>query len=403
MVGNVSEKSPTVLSAASSKPTPDNKGARTASDYAKLATYVVNVRSFHPNKYFERLGFRFHGDERGFSPGSSWFGGQNAPPGGVTSRVWQRYHLDTAISQTGDITQRPETKIETESNPSAPGPGKWSFWGMLGHTEEYTDEELKPRDSLMVSWVNSPHGGQKEVSFKSWYGGENHAFPGSVTAQKKAGTTFVPTLDVNSEIFIRVERVKLYMDVMSLVYGDGFPNTESFIQDNAGNVLFLGSHVRIGVPATHLGGGNHERLMWANMLRVEITPEGNFGERLWVFTRVLGGSPARRDEYPVTQLLEICSSMSQEVRAVSNPVSPTVLMWPCGKPKEILNPTAQLPLHLSAFTPLAEIRSLLMEAWKRPPSLQTSRTEWNRSHIHRDPNQGRAADDYDVAPEKWQK
>ena len=52
---------------------------------AKLVAYEVNIRSFHPNQNFERAGFRFHGDDRGFSLGESWFGTVNK--GDVTSRV----------------------------------------------------------------------------------------------------------------------------------------------------------------------------------------------------------------------------------------------------------------------------------------------------------------------------
>jgi hypothetical protein len=78
----------------------------------------------------------------------------------------------------------------------------------------------------------------------------SQTFP--ATSSNNSGDPCQSLLDVFNKLFIRIERVSLYMDVTSLTYGDGFPNAESFIKDPAGKKLVLGTHVRIGFPATHL-------------------------------------------------------------------------------------------------------------------------------------------------------
>lgn len=368
-------------------------GVAVAIEYAALAKYEVNVRSFHPNKQFEPEGFRFHGDDRGFSLGESYFG--KTSPGGVTSRIWQRYTLDTNLEAVGRLTDDPKAKLEQESNPSDSGPGLWSVFGSY---ESYESKEYKPRGTLTALHANTPHGGQKDIAVRSWYGGENHAFILSRTAHNGTGKTPVPTLDVFSDLFIKVERVNLYIDILSLVYGDGFPNCEAFIQDSIGNKLFLGTHVRLGVPATHLAGANH-RLMWANALRVEIDKDGNFGKQLWVFRQVLGGPPALREKYPPIDT-ELWYSGTPVAR--STPLSPiSGFAWNYAKPADIPSNEKPDPLHLSAFFNPEEVREMMEQRWQIGPTHKMTRTQWNASHQHRNPNDGRGRDSYDVSPEKW--
>lgn len=387
------------LSTTTSTPTQNQQGVKVAIPFAKLVKYEVNIRSFHPNKNFERLGFRFHGDDRGFSVGESWFGDKEII--GVTSRIWQRYALDTSWRETGDFSaEKSPAELKTESNFSEGGPNLWSFFSWGG--EDYKDRDRKPRGKLKLTTAIEPHGGQKIIQMKSHYAGENHAFLSSATQQYIFGATAVPTLDVFNELFIRIERVSLYMDIISLTYGDGFPNAESFIKDPAGNKLFLGTHVRIGFPATHLA-GEQKRLMWANAIRVEITPEGNFADKLWVFSEVIGGPPTLRDDYPANKLTEKCKAGAQP-DFYSNPFNDSApkFTWDCGK-IESISTKDKAPLHLSAFINIDKIRSELDKVWESAPIKKVTRTEWNNDHLHRNPNAGRATDDYDLAETKWKK
>lgn len=312
--------------------------------------------------------------------------------------------LDMNLQSSSDLTEDTAAILETESNMSKPGPGIWKPWG---GDEPYEKKELKPRGSLKATDVHVPHGGQKIIRLLSHYGGENHAFRFSEYQQRYLHTTVVPTLDVFHELFVRVERVSLYMDIVSLSYGDGFPNCEGFIKDAAGNKLFLGTHIRIGFPATHLW-NEQKRLMWANAIRVEIDKEGNFGDKLWVFGQVLGGPPELRDEYPVTSSSEQCSVSAKKPRVTStfNVLNNErgKFVWNCGDPAQIVQPRTDspLPLHVSALnTPLAVVRALMDATWQVGPKQKITRTEWNNYHLHRNPNAGRAKDDYDLAEEKW--
>jgi hypothetical protein len=389
-----------LLARATSTPTQNQRGVTVPMPYVKLVTYEVNVRSFHPNTNFEPLGFRFEGDNRGFSLGESWFGDTNVNQSKPTSRIWQRYQLNAAGNTTGEFKPR------TESNPSSGGP---SLWGFFGGTEPYEDADYKPRGTLIVEQATEPHGGQKILKIKTWYGGENHAFRTSKFQEWVFGGTSVPTLDVSNELFIRIERVSLYMDIVSLTYGDGFPNAESFIKDPAGNKLMLGTHVRIGFPATHLWNKN-QRLMWANAVRVELTPDGNFGEKLWVFARVLGGPPNLRDDYPTGKYKEVCSAttpnptvdLNVQSTGMGTPIVTETFRWNCSRLESISNKGDTLPMHLSAFVDIRKVRAELEKTWLTPPMQKTTRTAWNDAHLHRNPNGGLAKDDYDVAIEKWQ-
>ena len=388
------------LSTTTSTPTQNQQGVKVAIPFAKLVKYEVNIRSFHPNKNFERLGFRFHGDDRGFSVGESWFG--KARKGDVTSRIWQRSQMDMAWQVSGDYSNKKSpAELETESNFSDSGPWLWGVFSAGG--ERYDDPKYKPRGKLQLTAAEEPHGGQKVIRMKSHYAGENHAFITSKAQETLFGGTIVPTLDVFSELFVRVERVSLYMDIISLTYGDGFPNAESFIKDPVGNKLFLGTHVRIGFPATHLA-GEQKRLMWANVIRVEITPEGNFGDKLWVFGEVIGGPPTLRDDYPASKSIEKCKAGSQP-DLYSNPFndSPSRFTWDCGKLESIRAKDKSTPLYLSAFTSIDQVRSELDQLWQTAPIKKTTRTDWNNEHLHRNPNAGRAKDDYDLAETKWKK
>jgi hypothetical protein len=395
----------TSLEVGSSTPSEQRNGIAAKAPFAKLGKYEINVRAFHPNKNFEKLGFRFHGDNRGFSLGESWF--KTDPGNGATSRIWQRYDLDTSITPAAALPM--DIPSRTESNFSGPGPGAWRITSING--EQYDDKKYKPRGTVKLHEINVPHGGQKIIRIASHLSGENHAFITSTAQQTIFGTTAVPTLDAFNELFIRIERVTLYMDIVSLCYGDGFPNCESYIKDATGTKLFLGTHVRIGYPATHLW-NEQQRLIWANVIRVEIDKDGNFGNRLWVFAQVLGGPPELRDEYPTLAIDELCSVAPTKPRSISslNPFSAErgKFVWQCGNANEILigNPSTPSPLYLSAYaTPIPLLSSLLDATWQTGPKTKITLTEWNDYHAHRDPNAGRARDDpeYQIADAKWKR
>jgi hypothetical protein len=403
MVG-ANDKKQLPIAVVKSTPSTDKAGAMVKLTLAKLSKYKVNIRVFRPNKNFEFLGFRFHGDNRGFSTAPSWFGKST---GGPTSRIWQRYELNLDTIRVGNLTKDLTAKLGTESNFSGPGPGIWSIFSWGG--QDYEKAKYKPRGTLNSTEVEVPHDAQKIVRIKSHLAGENHAFLTSELQQNVAGKTIVPTLDAWSEVFIRVERVKKYIDISSITYGDGFPNCESFIVDSTGKELFLGSHVRIGYPATHLW-FEKERLIWSNAIRIEIDENGNFGERLWVFAQVLGGPPNLRDEYPATASFEICSKNPNERKYVSGsrfPEAEKRFVWDCGATKAVVDKNkTELPIYLSAHkTSISEVRSLVDQTWIIGPKKRTTRSDWNDYHRHRDPNAGRAKDDaeYQISDEKWKK
>src|SRR5699024_10603477 len=134
-------------------------------------------------------------------------------------------------------------------------------------------------------------------------------------------------LDVVSELHVRLERVGRYMDIVSLVYGDGFPNCEAFLEDSSGKKLKLGSHVRIGLPSTHLFGSN-QRLFWANALRVRLDLQGNFEEELGIFSRISGGPPVLRDKHPILRIDEFHSKRSEpRVMGLNAGVANSYSMW----------------------------------------------------------------------------
>lgn len=105
--------------------------------------------------------------------------------------------------------------------------------------------------------------------------GENHAVYLSPEVKKLAGFTFVPSLDVSYEVVMAVDRIAKYMDVVTYVKGDGFPNCEAFISDATGKAFFLGVHVRKrAAPVSLLG--DKQLPMIVSAFRLSLDDEGNF-------------------------------------------------------------------------------------------------------------------------------
>lgn len=391
---------PKVLKAASSTPSNRQQGVVANTERVALAQYEVNTRSFHPNKQFEPQGFRFHGDNRGFALGESWAEGE--VESGTTSRVWQRFKLNMTLNTVGEISEDKATSLKAGSNTSKPGPGIWSW---LGHEEDYKQKTLQPRSTLKVTHALEPHAGQKEIILTSWYGGINHAF-GPIKSETITSTV-VPVLDVSAVLYVKVERIQHYMDIAYLITGDGFPNCEAFIKDAEGNKLFVGRHIRIGTPDTHLW-NNNTRFMCAFAVRIGLDINGNFKDKLWVFSQALGGPPDLRDQYPTTAALEHHQSGSKP-KYFSNPFNdrPPRFTWDIAKPESMTqqaggNKPAKQPLHLSAFVEISKVGTQLGKVWQVGPIKKTTREEWNNTHLHQNPNEGRSPDAYDLDPSKWQ-
>ena len=205
----------------------------------------------------------FEGDNRSFS---------NKPSGTgvVTSRIWHRFILDTAIGQV--------VLPVTSSDPSkAP-------WADKQHTY---DGILAPTGKLMPVQSKILSNGVNNFRISGSYGGVNHAMPLSPLIQKQFGVSYVPTLDVNYKIVMDVDRDNKHVDIVAYVTGDGFPNCEAFVVDPAGNSIFLGTHVRKGIAPLSLM-ANLDYPMIFSAIRLPIDHYGNF-------TGTLGDELARKN------------------------------------------------------------------------------------------------------------
>ena len=197
------------------------------------------------------------------------------------------------------------------------------------------------------------------------------------------------------------------MDIVSLVYGDGFPNCEAFIEDSIGNKVFLGSHVRIGMPSTHLFGTNH-RLFWANAIRIRVDNQGNFLTQLGLFSRVSGGPPSLREKHPILTIDEFHSNRAQpRVIGVNIGIASSYTMWwnyarPADMAQRTANAIGQQPLRLSSFCNIDDVRSRLEAVWTDGRHFRTTKDNWNNWHRYRNPNSGRSPDSHDLIPQRWQ-
>ncbi|MFM0645436.1 hypothetical protein PQR14_14000 [Paraburkholderia bryophila] len=416
MAGAEAVAAPKVLTQTNSTPMDQQQGHPVPVPLVKLVLYSVNIRSFHPNKHFEPLGFRFHGDTRGFSLEESFHPSYSEhPKGKITSRVWQRYKCDLSMASKQKFQGVLDSTQYAASNTSS---GPW--WASDG-AEPYTQKKYQPAETVEADDFEQNHAGEQIAEVTSWYGGKNFAFLGSRLDWNTIHTTIVPTLDTRGHLWIKVERVRRWMDICMLVYGDGFPNCESFIEDPAGNKLFLGTYVRIGTPATHLAGDN-KRIMFANVLRVELTLDGNFGSKLWIFTQALGGTPDRRDDYPAIRDIKLppgspTHHMSDQdssgwsgVPGDGPPVilpGMDVVSWaadPLSKIGDGVNGGLGKPLNISAYEDVGAVWQRLQDSFRRPPATRdTTIQAWNDYHLHRNPNEGRAPDSEDLDPSLWKK
>jgi len=219
-----------------------------------------HIRSFHPEKDFGWSGLYFEGDNRGFS---------NKPSGKgtVTSRIWHHFRINTKENEIA-------LKKTASDNSKAPWSDKYKKY----------DGALAPKDLLMPLHVNRK---SNSIHFKllGYYGGENHAMPGSSTLQKKIGASYVPTLDVHYKLRMDIDEINKHVDIVLEVYGDGFPNCEAFVIDSKGQSVFLGTHVRRGAAPISLA-MNLKAPMIVCAIRLPLNTDGSF-------TGIIGNEWAR--------------------------------------------------------------------------------------------------------------
>ena len=387
----------TTLASVMTTPADSNKKRHDAViNMVKMASYQINLRSFHPNTQFEAKGFFFPGDNRGFSFGKSFYIPNlqyQVPPASVTSRVWSKANIDLS-KITKSQTSSP---MKVESNTS--GPLRIAGVPILGHDEDYSDKKYKPSGEIQVVVPDVKFESPRSFNFTSHYHGKNHAFLMSRTTYDATGTSFVPDLDVRHELMIRVERINKYMDITSLVYGDGFPNTEGFIEDAKGNKLFLGVHIRIGTPATHLFGDN-KRLMWANAIRIGLKEDGTFTNTLWVLAQGLGGPKMLRDLYG----LQLVERKAKTTQSYYDPLSTTgAFFWDFQEIDVITKKKYKAPFRLKISSNLSAIENQLFESFKTPPIVKTTVQAWNDMFLKQNPNEGRDKAKFQLDDSKWEK
>jgi len=170
--------------------------------------YTFHIRSFAPPNSF--LGTGFHDDNRGFSVEQN-----------VTSRVKQEFTID------------PSARTYSGGKPISDP----TIWNGLSLT-------ASPTGGISTPEFSSNYFGSSSTTTMTNFEGSNPFFLG-----------VAPNIDVSSAIGITedIEAGKLYLsiDLMS----KQFPATESLIQDNAGNVIFLSGGAAYG-SASDLGGAN---------------------------------------------------------------------------------------------------------------------------------------------------
>ena len=242
----------TLVKTAVSTPTAQQEGRVVTIKLAQLATYEINVRSFHPGKDFGWGGANFLGDSRGYSLKKSDVDGKAE----VTSRIWHRFKLDTSVGK----VLNPETEANSSGKAGSEAVKYDGLLKPLGNNKPMVRKEGKQIVTLVVE------GG---------FAGQNHAFWLSSLFKKMTGGSYVPHLNVDYEIIITIDRVSKHMDIVTYIKGDGFPNCEAFITDYKGTSVFLGVHTRWGAALTQLW-GNKGQPMVASAIRLGLDDYGNF-------------------------------------------------------------------------------------------------------------------------------
>jgi hypothetical protein len=162
--------------------------------------YTFHVRAFAPTGAFRGIGF--HDDGRGFSTST-----------GVTSRIKQNFTVDpTARTFSGGTPTIDPTYWNGFNTGTASNKGGIS-------TPEFGTNSL----------------GSSTASLSSNFEGSNPAFMG-----------LAPNIDVSSALSISENLEKGQVTISFDLYSKQFPATEGFVQDAAGNAVFLGGAAAFG-------------------------------------------------------------------------------------------------------------------------------------------------------------
>ena len=218
-----------------------------------MSVFTLYIRSFHSQANFGLGGLFCNGDNRPFSTNPK-----------VTSRIAYickiNLHSDTA-------------KGNVDSSPSS---------HPLGMYQDYSKKETKPKiKKEIISITPYRPDGDQAVNIDMSYGGQNFAMPGYgiIGFMDKAYAFVVPSLDVNARISIRIDRDNKLFLVSSHLTGDGFPDCECFIIDEAQKAVFLNSHIRSGSAVGQLP-FNGQIAMGATKAAVDWAGDDKFSENI---------------------------------------------------------------------------------------------------------------------------
>ena len=187
--------------------------------------FTFHIRSFHPDKTF---GGGFSGDNRVFTTGQD-----------VTSRIRQNFTLET---DNGSISGG-----KPISDPS--------HHPILGTATATPTGNISPVDML-----TSTEG--SVFNFSSEYAGSNPLVMGS------------PDIDVNVSFSVIENRDNGTLTISFTGMGDGFPNTELFVEDANGNSIMLDTSQLTGTPFKLIGGADTK--IFSGSLTIQINSDGTF-------------------------------------------------------------------------------------------------------------------------------
>jgi RHS repeat-associated protein len=190
---------------------------------------AFHMRSFAP---FKSFGGGFNGDNRSFTTSTA---------SSVTSRVRSRFEFDTSTGQLGGLS--------TVSDPS-------HFLGHFAKTAKPTGEAHVAASDLDTS----------TFELGANHAGSNPLVPGA------------PDIDLGADI--KLHESKGALTITSLLHGNNFPNSELFVEDTAGNKVFLNafetSAGRNTGPFFHLFGAGKERLGGQREIQIQLDDSGHF-------------------------------------------------------------------------------------------------------------------------------